>query len=447
MTDHRRPHTMRRQRHPRPMRWVLAASILVSCTAVSGLTLRSEAAPAARSIHCVEDAGAGLCDHLERLPLSAAEPLAASVPAVRAAPRKSKASAAAPAESRAQTRAQGKVKAQSPVPPQSPVQAAPPGAPPVEGAPSAPVEAAVDVSPVPPAATAPGVAGLEADSGRPFAPDSAWNTLIPADPAIDPESAAMVAAITPNGRAYANLYEFGDPVFTADASTPTATVDCTMPWGDCPVEGRALRIPAEARPTAGSDGRLIVVDLVDRTSCDFWQARRVDATRWTTSWATCASLDGDGRGPDGVMGATGAGVNALTGVVRTFEMRNLGIPHALSVATNNSCRDEFRYPAKKTDGHSTRADCIPEGARLQLDPSIDVAAIPGITPGEVAVARALQQYGGINRDNSGAPLSISFETPIGEPDPYPAAGFPWDFYDMPHIPWDRLRVLGSWDGS
>ena len=280
------------------------------------------------------------------------------------------------------------------------------------------------------------------ETGRPFAADSAWNTRLPGDPVIDANSAAMVAAITPRGRAYANIYEFGDPVFTADASTPTATVECTEKWGPCDLEDRPLRIPLEARPTTGSDGRVIVVDLVDRTSCDFWQAVRVSATRWTASWGTCGSLDGDGRG-----GATGAGVNALTGVVRTYEMRDLEIPHALSVATNNSCAGEYRYPASKTDGWSSRPDCIPEGARLQLDPSIDIDAIPGITPGEKAVARALQTYGAINRDNSGSPLCISFETPIGEADPYPAAGFGWDYYDMPHIPWDRLRVLRSWDGG
>jgi hypothetical protein len=249
----------------------------------------------------------------------------------------------------------------------------------------------------------------------------------------------MIASVTPTSRAYANLYEFGDPVFVADASSPTATVTCTMPWGACDLAARPLRIPAEAQPTTGSDGRMIIVDLAARTSCDFWQATKVGAAQWRTSWGTCASLDGDGRGPSG--GGTGAGVNALTGVIRTFEMRNRDIPHALSVATNNSCAGGFRYPATKSDGRSTRPDCIPEGARLQLDPSIDVAAIPGITPGELAVARALQKYGAINRDNSGSPLCVSFETPFGESDPYPAAGFSEDYYDMPHIPWNRLRVL------
>jgi hypothetical protein len=134
-------------------------------------------------------------------------------------------------------------------------------------------------------------------------------------------------------------------------------------------------------------------------------------------------------------------VNTLAGVIRTFEMRDLHIPHALSIATDNSCSDKFRYPATKTDGKSSRSDCIPEGARLQLDPSIDVDTLPGITPGERAVARAMQTYGAINRDNCASNICVAFESPTGDADPYPAAGFDGDYYTMPHIPWSRLRVL------
>ncbi|HJX43134.1 MAG TPA: hypothetical protein VJ352_05610, partial [Geodermatophilus sp.] len=283
---------------------------------------------------------------------------------------------------------------------------------------------------------------LTADTGRPFARSSVWNTPIPGNAATDPNSAAMIRSVTPNGdRATANLYEYGEPVFTAVAGTPTARVTCTESWGTCAPAQRTMRIPADARPTTGSDGRMIIVDMVDRVVCDFWQARKTGTGQWTTSWATCAPLDGAGSGPGG--GATGAGLNALTGVIRTFEIRNGNIPHTLSIATNNSCAGTYRAPATKTDGQSGRADCIPEGARVQLDPAIDVNAIPGLTPGERAVARALQTYGAINRDNCGSTICVQFEAPFGEADPYPAAGFQNDYWTMPHIPWTRLRVIAG----
>ena len=302
----------------------------------------------------------------------------------------------------------------------------------------------------PPHDDRPGVESLSAvenvDAVDPvFAPGSAYNRPIPAGAVSDPNSAAMVAVIARNGRAYANLYEFGDPVFDADATSPSYSVRCTMPWGTCDLANRQIRIPADARPTPGSDGRMIVVDWTRREVCDFWQARRTSTGGWETSWGTCASVDGDGRGPTG--GATGAGINALAGVVRTYEIRQGRIDHALSFATDNSCQTVYRYPATKTDGASSRGDCIPEGARIQLDPSINVDALPGITPAEKAVAKALQTYGAYNRDNAGAPMAFSFESPIGESDPYPSAGLAWDYYDMPHIPWSKIRVLRQWDGQ
>ena len=283
-----------------------------------------------------------------------------------------------------------------------------------------------------------------ADLGRPFSDRSAWNVPIPAGPELDRESDAMVARLARTNGAYALLYEFGTPIYEAGQGDRKVSVTCTKPWGRCDLEDGPVRMPAGADPNAGSDGAMVVVDRVSRTVCDFWQARRV-AGEWLTSWGTCASLDGDGRGPSG--GATGAGVNLLAGVVRTDEIRAGRIDHALSFATDNACVGAHRYPATKSDGSSHRRDCIPQGARVQLDPRIDVEAIPGITPGEIAVARGLKEYGAYARDNAAAPMAFAFEKPTSGGDPYPAAGFRWDYYDMPHIPWDRLRVLRTWDGG
>jgi hypothetical protein len=107
----------------------------------------------------------------------------------------------------------------------------------------------------------------------------------------------------------------------------------------------------------------------------------------------------------------------------------------------------LRYPASKTDGSSSLSNCIPEGARIQLDPSVNVDAISGITPGERAIAHALQTYGAYADNNGGAKMGFSFENPVSKTDPYPATGLAWDYYDMPHIPWNRLRVLNNWNGS
>ncbi len=91
---------------------------------------------------------------------------------------------------------------------------------------------------------------------------------------------------------------------------------------------------------------------------------------------------------------------------------------------------------------------IPEGYRIQLDPSIDVDAIPGITPGEKVIAKTLQTYGAYVGDQGGARMAFIFEAVPGAISDNPAAvwedaGFAWDYYDMQNIPWSQLRVLAS----
>ena len=283
---------------------------------------------------------------------------------------------------------------------------------------------------------------------RPFAADSAWNTPIGANAVRDPNSAAMVAALTsvPN-KVNAALYEFGAPVYEADASTPRVKVTCTMTWGDCMLAHQLVPIPDAAVAATGSDGHLVVIDRAGGMSYELWQARK-STGGWVASWGAVMPLDGDGRSNPVSNNAVGAGISRLAGLVRVSEIRNGYIPHALVFASANTCRNVFRYPATKTDGNSSASNCIPEGARIQLDPSIDVDAIANITPAEKAIAKALQTYGAYVSDTAGTNMAFPFEVPTAEdgPNPYPTAGLRGDYDTMAHIPWARINVL-SWDAT
>ncbi len=100
-------------------------------------------------------------------------------------------------------------------------------------------------------------------------------------------------------------------------------------------------------------------------------------------------------------------------------------------------------PAPAAERPERASRCWPayEGARIQLDPSINVDAIPGITAGEKIVAHALQTYGAYCKDTGGSRLAFGFEDPLGKSNPYPSLGFAWDYYGMPHVPWNHLRVV------
>ena len=280
---------------------------------------------------------------------------------------------------------------------------------------------------------------------RPFAASSPFNVPVVADPALDPDSAAMIARLSRAGLGHANLVEFGIPIYQADADTPRRPVQCTITeWGPCPLADESPRpIPANAEPGVGRDGAMVVIDGGAGTADEYFQAT-AGSGGWITGWGTITSLSGSGW--EG--GTTGAGASRLGGIIRVADIQAGRIPHALVLESDTACAGTFRPPAVKTDGESTRPDCIPEGARLQLDPTIDVAAIPDITPGEVAVARALQDYGGFLIDRADTSLAVGFEvapdaTPTNPGAVYTQAGLAWDYYGMPHIPWDRLRVLAA----
>ena len=239
---------------------------------------------------------------------------------------------------------------------------------------------------------------------QPFAEDSPFRTPIPADPEIDPNSAAMIRGVDWDGSAYVSTIEYGIPIYTAAEHTPRYSVPCLITeWGPCPFDGLQVPIPDDAQPQYGSDGAMVVIDPDHRKIYEFWRADH-DNDSWTTQFGAVNDLDGSGWGG----ASTGSGASRLAGVVRVAEIAQGSIPHALAMQTDNVCADVFRAPALKTDGRSTRPDCLPEGARLQLDPDLDLDSL-GLSEAERLMAEALQRYGAFIMDVSGSPLSIAFE--------------------------------------
>ena len=277
----------------------------------------------------------------------------------------------------------------------------------------------------------------------PFAPTSPFNTKVPAGATVDAKSPSMIARAARDDAMYANVGEFGIPIYTGSSSSAekTVTVRCTITdWGPCPFDGYQIPIPVGAAPAPGSDGAMVIVDTATRRVYEMWQAKP-SGRNWTASFGAVGDLDGWGWGGAG----TGAGASRLGGVIRMTEVANGLIPHAPATQADNACGRVFRTPAVKTDGQSNRPDCIPEGARLRLDPSVNLAALP-LTPIERAVGRALQDYGAFVVDQGGAALSVSFEldpransSTVGAT--YQGAGLQWDYDSMSGLPYSRLQVL------
>lgn len=289
----------------------------------------------------------------------------------------------------------------------------------------------------PPAAPAIDPLGrLVPDGGRPFSADSPWNATIAPTAERDQQSTAMAARLG-NDPALA-LYRYAIPVYETTAATPVRQVTCPSRRFD----GFAVRVPDEARPNSGSNASLLVIDWQARRTWEFWHFA------WEDGGITCAGggqIPLDGGGTDRPSPGH-AGGSMLAGLIRQREIAAGRIPHAL---TFGSCRagHAFRFPAYQSDGDDESPDALPVGARIQLDPALDLAAIPGLTPGERAIARALQEYGAYCVGRSRKTLCFFAElahdaADVGHPGTvYAAAGLDRDDFALPHIPWDALRVL------
>ncbi|TGD88344.1 hypothetical protein BayCH28_11370 [Mycolicibacterium sp. CH28] len=293
------------------------------------------------------------------------------------------------------------------------------------------------------------------------AADWLWKP-IPANPVLAANSATWVSYLAAAGAKHvANLYEYGVTLISGSAitsTTPRYDVTFTEPWGNDPLGSYSVPIPLGTKVPTGSDGQIAVLDPATGKAFGIWQAKYDSATdTWSGAWGGVTDLNGNGVDQSG--SATGTNIARYAGVVTATEFstalaNNSGINHALFISSNLAGA-LFSGPATKSDGTNMAgvAVPIPEGTRIQLDPSINIDAIAGITPAEKVIAKTLQTYGAYVGDQGGATMAVSFQV---VPDATSAtnpgsvwtnAGLSWDYYDMSKIPWSQLRVLANWDGS
>ncbi len=149
-------------------------------------------------------------------------------------------------------------------------------------------------------------------------------------------------------------------------------------------------------------------------------------------------------------GAAASGMPLAAGLITKEDIDRGKIDHALSIGLANGATDSllragsFAFPAQRSDGRSAAADSIPEGARLVLDPELDVTAL-GLTPFVRMLAEAAQTYGMIVHDGSEGTVIYA-----EDPTPYVAEGQP-NFYrpwvgsntvgTLAGFPWADLRVV------
>jgi hypothetical protein len=262
---------------------------------------------------------------------------------------------------------------------------------------------------------------------RPFSDDSPWNTMIPADPELDPESAAMIADMetsSPWGEHLdVNIAGYSIPLYWAGADTPRVEVLCNIGGmgftGDNGMNATAMvPMPAGAAPDPESDHHLLIVDLDDNLEWGMWNASN-DGGTWTCGLGANIDLLGTGVRPPAndnptwytSHGARACGFPLVAGLIRTAEIEAGRIDHALVFAYPHIRSGWYTPPASTgqarvgDDAVSWRG--VPCGGRIQLDPAIDLDSL-GLSRSGRIIALALQEYGAYVGDYSGA-LSLYAE--------------------------------------
>jgi hypothetical protein len=269
---------------------------------------------------------------------------------------------------------------------------------------------------------------------RPFASSDVFNAPITANPAIDPNSSSWVTLLERDA-ASANLLnslQWGIPVYQTTASDPGYALSGSVYFTS---QYFLAHVPRTAVANTGTDQHLVV--LGDGVETDFWGfSRSSNGTpqAWSLWQNSCGPFSSSAQCPPNLGNAGGANatrIALLAGLVRPSEISAGDIEHALAFTIPQTAPG-FRAPAQASDGRTPGG--IPEGARIQLDPSYQ---IPASMPAWIAtICRALQRYGAILTD-SGGTLALYAESPATGRWPAGVGG------SLASIPWSRMRVIAG----
>jgi hypothetical protein len=291
-----------------------------------------------------------------------------------------------------------------------------------------------------------------------FSSTSPWNAPIPRNPSIDSNSTKMINFLKTKASVLKGSYTgWTIPLFVIDsAASPKKDIkaigDGFNPDVDPDRNGIAegIPIPEGVWPDPKSDGHMLLVDPTVRKTWDFSRASRLSDGSWVTSALTVWDLNGTGYRQAFYgsywwnYGARGSGFPLIAGLIRPEEIEAGVIKHALVFAspinrkslTTTTKQQVCNPPASKTDGFGIGSEYIPEGARLQLDPNLNLNSL-NLSPATKIIARAMQVYGMYNSDNA-PDFKIYFQNLGTDGGKWKNYNF---FQDLKNIPISKFRVL------
>jgi hypothetical protein len=294
-----------------------------------------------------------------------------------------------------------------------------------------------------------------------FSPTSFWNDRLATTAPLEPGSGILVQSLV----AEVQRERSGDsgPLIQATASsTPVYQVEGAQPRVRVRLDTRnrdgatalqrafeAVPIPRGSKPAVDESRDMTIWQPSTDTLWELAGARKLP-DGWHARWGGAIRKVSESRGyftGAAWRGATrnwGANASSLPlvgGTILLDELKEGRIDHAIALDLPTARAGIFSWPAQGTDGDGP-ASTLPEGARLRLDPALDVRSLhlPRLTR---MIAVAAQRYGFVVRTQSQRAISL----PAESPSPFP--GDPYRKYFLGrtpqrmlvNFPWDHLRVL------
>jgi hypothetical protein len=243
----------------------------------------------------------------------------------------------------------------------------------------------------------------------------------------------------------------GVAIVTVPAGQPTVTVTLNhAPDAALSAAWSQVPLPSDAQPSAG-DNDLAVWQPSTNRLWEFFQLHHL-ATGWQAEWGGAVANESSNPGVYGPgawpgaeysWGVTATSLSVVGGVVTFNDLVAGAIDHALAIVLPDVRYASYVAPAERDDGSSTSAGAIPEGSRLRLDPSLNIASL-NLPPMVRMLALAAQRYGIYVRDYSSIAAFVGQDptTSAYGSSLYAAA------YDgmstgqlMQYFPWSHLQVV------
>jgi fibronectin type 3 domain-containing protein len=272
----------------------------------------------------------------------------------------------------------------------------------------------------------------------------------------------LLASIAKTGTTLEAYSGYSSPLYVVPADQPPVPVNVLEPTAINHIAlekvlAKGVPIPPNAQSATGTDGHMTIYQPSTNTLWDLWRAcspegannyeswtapqncPKTPASTWTVQYGGVMTnvsqslgyfdANSDPGYSEYVWGATATSLPVAAGMVTMAELQAGEIKHALALdipgyglpgavcayydwqLPHDEGATPIVWPAQRSDGTYFGPDCIPEGARLRIEPSFNLNSIqlPKVAR---MFAVAAQKYGMIVRDKDAGGVSFFAEDPV-----------------------------------